>query len=172
MITHKELLERLSYDRLTGVFLAKERDINDFKPARIVATWNTRYANKPAGTINSKGYRVIKINRKDYKAHRLAWFYHYKEWPKFEIDHINGDKTDNRIDNLRDVIHCENNQNERKARKVSSTGKLGIYPKEGRYGAKIVKEGKKKHLGYFKTPEQAHEAYLKAKRELHRTCTI
>lgn len=101
-------------------------------------------------------------------AHRLAWLYVHGRWPDGLIDHKNGDRADNRFDNLRDVAHRVNMQNLRKAFVSSKTGLLGASPlKDGRFGAFIKRDGKSKNLGTFDTPELAHAAYVAAKRVIH-----
>jgi len=97
-------------------------------------------------------------------------------FPNGILDHINGNKSDNRIENLRESDHQKNSQNQRKATKRNLTGFLGVsvdrscIPRP--YVARIKAGGKNIRLGQFQTPEQAHEAYVKAKRELHAGCTI
>jgi len=93
------------------------------------------------------------------------------EWPS-EIDHINGDKSDNSYRNLREVSRGENMQNKRKAHRNNKTGFLGVAREAGKYRARIRVCGKNRSLGMYDTPQQAHQAYLAAKRELHEGCTI
>jgi len=110
-------------------------------------------------------------------AHRMAWLYVYGVEPEkgLHIDHINGIKIDNRIDNLRVVTVSGNVQNQRKAR-VDNThsGLLGSHwdKKSGKYNAVINVNKVRIFLGAFADPMEAHQAYLTAKRELHATCTI
>lgn len=160
-LTHMRLKELLDYDPETGMF-----------------TWKISNRNSPikigseAGTLDSGGYCQIKIDGTHYKAHRLAWLYVHNNWPKYQIDHINGIRADNRLANLRAATSSENSQNQRCANKDSKTGLLGIYPHGKKYVAQIRLNGKTHRLGIFQTPEEAHEVYLKAKRELHSHCTI
>lgn len=129
---------------------------------------------KRVGNTHPSGHRFAMVDGKTYSEHRLIWFYVTGEWPKHDIDHINGDPADNRISNLRDVSEHVNMQNERKARKNNKSGYLGVHwkPKMQKWGATIHAYGKKHHLGYFGSPEQAHQVYLEAKRALHQGCTI
>lgn len=118
------------------------------------------------------GYRRLSCFGKRFAAHRVAWLLHYGHWPEHEIDHINGDKSDNRIDNLRDVPHQLNVQNLRASTSSSSTGILGVGPKNGKWRARILKQGKTHYLGTFDTKEEAQNAYVAAKRKHHEGCTI
>lgn len=121
------------------------------------------------------GYLRIRIAGRSYKAHRVAWLMTYGEWPTGHIDHINGDPADNRISNLRDVPAFVNKQNMRRARSDSGTGLLGSYFHRGtgKYRAQIwLPDGTCKSLGAFDTAQDAHVAYLHAKRDLHVGCTI
>src|SRR3972149_955610 len=89
------------------------------------------------------------------------------EFPKGDIDHINGDRADNRIGNLRATSRSENMQNLKEAHKDNCTGHLGVFKKRHRFGAQIMVDGVKHKLGIYDTPQEAHEAYLEAKRKLH-----
>jgi hypothetical protein len=120
-----------------------------------------------AGSPDGQGYWRIQIDGGKYKAHRLAWFYVYGEWPVM-IDHINGNKLDNRIANLRSVSHAENHQNRRFANANTEVGVLGVdYKKNQGFRARITRAGKQIHLGYFPTAQEAQAAYLDAKRLVH-----
>lgn len=121
------------------------------------------------------GYIVICIFGKKIYAHRLAYLLVTGNMPKADIDHINGNKKDNRWINLRDVSRSINAQNKRPIQiNNKSAGLLGVYLHKGtgRYCASIKKNGVKKHIGLFDTPEQAHAAYVAEKRILHEGCTI
>lgn len=144
----------------------------NYNPETGVFTWKS-YRNwrscegSVAGAIDSHGHRQIRVNRRLHFAHRLAWLYVHGVAPSGDVDHINGVKDDNRIANLRDVPTSINCQNEIRARSNNSCGLLGVTKKKYAYLAQIYANGKKIHLGSFRTAEAAHEAYLKAKRELH-----
>jgi hypothetical protein len=108
-------------------------------------------------------------------AHRVAWVHFYGGWPKNVIDHINGDKTDNRIANLRDVPHALNMHNQRAAsahNKRSSLLGAHWHKNGGRWRSNITVAGVTRHLGCFDTEQEAHAAYVEAKRSLHAGCTI
>lgn len=154
MITPEKLREIVSYDPETGVFTWRK-------------TRGRARAGNVAGTPHNEGYISIVALRGRYLAHRLAWFYVHGEWPQDDIDHINGDRSDNRISNLRDVSRSENLQNVATARKSSTHGFIGASRQGGRWKARIKLNGKETHLGLFDTPEEASEAYLRAKAEMH-----
>jgi hypothetical protein len=127
-----------------------------------------------AGSKNSDGYLQIKVFYRTYKIHRLAWLMFYGKWPDGEIDHINGDRTDNRIVNLRDVPKSVNQQNQMKPQVTNTSGYLGVswHKKDCKWRVSIRVSGKPKHLGFFATPEEAHAAYVKAKRQFHKGNTL
>lgn len=121
------------------------------------------------------GYVQVKIAGVPYLAHRVIWcMFNDNIDTHLVIDHINGVRDDNRIDNLRVVENVLNMQNRRNAQINSKTGLIGscIHKGTGRYEAQISYHGSKIYIGLFDTPEEAHQAYLKKKRELHTTCTI
>ena len=127
---------------------------------------------------NVKGYIRVFVGRKYYMAHHLVWLLHTGRLPNKQIDHINGKRDDNRFSNLREVSPLENSQNQRRAHKTSSTGLLGVSPirqaglVRDRWKAQIKANGRPIHLGVFGSPDEAHQAYLNAKRKLHPGCTI
>jgi hypothetical protein len=119
----------------------------------------THLDGKEAGRVGATGYRLIAFNRKTYLAHRLAWLIYYKEHCKLFIDHINGNKQDNRIENLRAVSREQNQIN----RKVHREGRLYGARKRGsgKYTSSICIDGKNHYLGTFNTELEAHNAYKK-----------
>jgi hypothetical protein len=155
--TQKQLFGFVRYDPETGIF----------------SSVSTRHLGKPIG-VERHGYWYVSICGRAYRAARLAWFYVHGTWPKNHIDHINGDRRDDRIANLRDVPRQANNQNIHRPFKTNKTGFLGVdlEKKSNRYRASIRHNGKNRTLGRFKTPEEAHEVYLAAKRRLHEGCTL
>lgn len=138
MLTQKRLKELLDYNPDTGIF---KRRISQSRRNKV---------GEIAGSINN-GYRLIRADVKRYSAHRLAWLYMYGEFPKGHIDHINHDRDDNRIENLRDVTFIENNMN-MSLRKTNKSGVIGVYfAKHARkWHARINIKGKQIHLGYYK----------------------
>lgn len=159
MITLKRLKQALSFRATTGIFYWR------------ISTSNRVSVGDKAGSV-SCGYIRMSIDGKDYLAHRLAWFYVYGEWPKMQIDHINGVRGDNRIKNLREATASINIQNQRNAQPHNKAGFLGVYFDRGKYKAQIRANGSPRHLGRFITAEDAHRAYVIAKRRLHPGCTL
>lgn len=148
------------------------RSILDYNPETGVFTWKVGRRRVKAGEIagytRSDGYVVLSINQNKCFAHRLAWLLSYGVLPK-EIDHVNRNRADNRISNLRAVAHIENQWNMR-PRNGSPSGYMGMCKRKGqnKWSAQISVKYKQKHLGLFNTPEEAAEAYQKAKKEMHK----
>jgi hypothetical protein len=126
-----------------------------------------RKTGKPVKAKNGAGYIKLQVNRRQYTAHRVAWLLSTGAWPQHDIDHINGDREDNRFNNLRDVPRSVNLQN--RVKSGGRTGFLGVslHAQTGRYSAQIRANGRNKSLGLFDTPEEAHKVYIAAKRQLH-----
>ncbi len=123
--------------------------------------------------VDNEGYVKIHINGIPYRAHRLAWLYMTGFLPKQQIDHIDGNRSNNKWPNLRDVPHIVNVQNRRKAqRNNKSTGLIGVSLMGNKYLARIGFGGRRIRIGLFPTEEEAYEAYLEYKRRLHIGCTI
>ena len=165
MITAEVVRERFVLDETTGVFTWR------------VQVANNRKVGSVAGTVDGAGYVSIGTCGRYYKAHRLVWLYVHGVWPKNQIDHINGVRTDNRPSNLRDVTKSVNLQNQKRAHANSAHGFLGVriearWNTPPRYLARITVNGHRRSLGTFGTAEEAHAAYLNAKRVEHPGCTI
>lgn len=144
----------LRYDRKTGAFSYRERR-------------GCRPAGEPCGKLTRYGYVMVTIKRRCYLAHRLAWFYEYGEWPTVSVDHINIDKTDNRIANLRLASGTQNNANTSLTCRNSSGYKGVTWHKQcGKWQAGIKVQGKTHHLGLFSDPTKAHQAYTDAAKRL------
>ena len=130
---------------------------------RSCLAWNRRMAGKEAFTAIGHGYLKGSIFNQRYSAHRVAWAIHYGVWPTGQIDHINGDRTDNRIVNLRDVDNKTNGRNQRLG-KNNRSGVNGVLWDRGCWVARIKVNGKSKHLGRFRCLEDAAVAREKANR--------
>lgn len=154
------------------------REVLDYAPDTGIFTWKvtrggTARAGSVAGTFNHGGYVQINVLGQLHTAHRLAWLYMTGVWPTQHIDHLDGNRQNNRFANLRDVQQQLNNQNQRRATRRSSTGLLGAYrTAHGTFTAHIGLNGRVRCLGTYATPEEAHEAYITAKRELHDGSTL
>lgn len=144
-----------------------------YDPASGAFTWKVsqgkRAAGSSAGNLHRYGYTRIHIDGREYKAHRLAWLYMHGDWPVGVIDHINGDRNDNRIANLRDVDHRINSENRKGARAGKAIPLMGVKKQtlSPTFTASIKVNGKVLALGGFKTPEEAHAAYMTAKAKHH-----
>lgn len=160
-ITQARLKELLEYDPETGVFTNR---VSRSSRAKAGATTSS--------SLSKQGYLRICIDWNPHLAHRLAWLYVYGSMPQGMIDHINGDRTDNRICNLREASAHLNQQNRRRANRRSKTGLLGVSVADNKFVASIHADGKTRRLGRFCSAEEAHAAYLAAKRQLHEGCTI
>ncbi len=157
--------ELIDYDPETGRFTWLPRDRSWFASQRAYQMWNTRFAGKPAFTAkDAMGYHIGAVNSYYCKAHRLAWAWVYGEWPLADIDHVNHDKADNRIANLRLADPASNAKNRGRQRNNAS-GRTGVHWHKvtSKWTAKIAVEGKEYHLGLFDSFEDA--VYARAAKE-------
>lgn len=158
------LKDILFYDEYSGLFTWKMREEKMFKNAASTDRWNTRWANKQAFTCTTvNGYKQGNIFAKRYYAHRVAYAITYDVWP-IEIDHINGDRTDNRISNLRDVYCRALNMKNSKLRKDNTSGYVGVAwnDKIEKWVSRINVDGLQIHLGVFEAYEDAISARINA----------
>lgn len=156
-MTPEEMRELVSYDPETGSMIWLPR-----KSKR----WNTNFAGKPAFGNLSNGYLTGRTLGKNYKAHRIAWALFYGEWPSGMIDHINGNRNDNRISNLRVVDAIGNARNMRK-RASNTSGYTGVtwFARDKKWWAKIIVNRRCIHIGYFTEILDAVAARAKACKE-------
>ena len=155
-ITGEQLRSLYHYDSSTGVFVRKVRAHDG------PWNWNARYAGKVAGFLY-RGYSFICIERRTYAAHRLAFLYIHDRWPVGEIDHANGDRSDNRIANLREATNSQNQFN-KGPNQNNTSGFKGVSwcADKKRWAARIRVNRRLLNLGRYKTPEAAHAAYVAA----------
>lgn len=160
----------VTYEKAHELFEINE----NWELIRKISTGPNSRAGDIAGCINkTTGYRVVGVDGKIYLAHRLIWLMVHGKFPADMLDHINGSKLDNRISNLREATNQQNAQNQTKPQVNNKSGFLGVrLHKQGRFEARIRINSNLKYLGYFDTPEEAHDVYLQAKRQLHEFCTI
>ena len=156
----------------------KLRELVSYDPAdgglRWIASPNSR---APAGSVagsvwtnprDGKQYRRIRIGSRLYRAHRLVWLHVKGEWPLGQLDHRDGDGLNNRIENLREATHAENQHN-RGPYATNKSGFKGVcwHKRSRKWVAAIKVDGRQVHLGYFMDPEAAHSAYRVAAERLH-----
>jgi hypothetical protein len=158
-LTHDELLAHIHYDPETGIF------------TRLRSKTQKHRIGDRADRDCGDGYYRVGIMRWSTSAHQLAWFYIHGWWPEM-VDHIDGNPSNNRISNLRESTNSENQQNQKKAHRRSSSKLLGAHRHDHPYTrqkwrSSIQVDGKKVFLGYFDTAEAAHAAYLEAKVKYH-----
>lgn len=148
-LSHERLIERISYNPDTGEFICAKKIRGLVRIGQSVGSWSKK-----------DGYLYVTVDCHRYTAQRLAWFYVYKKWPLGVMDHINGDRRDNRICNLRDVSQNENLINRKAAQARSTTGVLGVRKHRLGFQALIkVPGGKQICLGTHPTIAQAKAAY-------------
>jgi hypothetical protein len=159
MITAEYLRSILNYDEKLGLFTWK------------IPPCNRVLIGAEAGTVN-QGYIRIQINGKRYFAHRLAWLYVYGKWPILLLDHKDGNTKNNCLTNLREATTHQNQQNQRKCSRSSSSKLIGAHKCGNKWRSNIKLNNKTIHIGTFNTAIDAHQAYVSKKRQLHEFCTI
>ena len=155
---------------LRGVTADYVRSVLDYDLTTGVFVWRGwRGGRAGTGTVAGSivgGYRRIKLRKKLYSAHRLAWLYVHGTWPPHDIDHINLDRDDNRIANLRCATRSQNIANT-SVRADNKTRLRGVTPSDGGFIARLTVCGERQYLGFFKTAELAHAAYINAAKEAY-----
>lgn len=152
MLTHEYVREHLDYDPISGVFTWKS-----VRPGRRQGA--------VAGCVQFGGYWSIKLDDRLYKAHRLAWFYVHGEWPDGHIDHIDSNRLNNAISNLRVATAAQNAARRPTTRSIAPS--RGVFPHGPGFVARIHHAGKRHYLGYFPTELAARTAYEAKAKEIH-----
>jgi len=155
MLTKEKVLELCQYDQTTGHLY-----------------WifgNNQTRQKPlVGSVTKHGYRRAKINGVNTMVHRVVFLIETGRWPEGPLDHINGDKLDNRFCNLREVTASQNNCNRPKAKNGTSLKKgVSYHDSTGKWRARITLQKRIVSLGLYENEEDAHAAYCKAAEQLH-----
>ena len=163
ILTRGYLLDRLTYDPQSGIFTHNHN-------------FGSRYhigdrADTP-GHAALKGYRFVNLLNQKFLAHRVVWLYVHGAMPTLSIDHIDGDRGNNRLENLREIGHQANIQNQVRPHKRNTSGVLGVVATNKRFTARMTVNYKTTHIGTYDTPELAYAAYVEAKRKLHEGCTL
>lgn len=155
-LSFEEADKLLSYDQVTGKLSWK------------VARKKCSVGDVAGSYSDPRGYVAVKINYRRYWAHRVCWLLAKGNWPAHQIDHINRDKSDNRLTNLRECTPSENLQNlPRKANNTSGHTGVSFHKQSGKWRAIIVAKGKRFDIGSFATREQAISARIAAKVQHH-----
>lgn len=161
----KYVRECFLYEANTGRLVWKARPFSHFKKLYACKAFNNRFALTEAGCVKSNGYRYVRIDGKDYTAHRLVWLLVHGRWPE-QVDHINRIRSDNRLLNLREVSNLENHQNMSEYANNSS-GVPGVHwcSTHKKWVAKITIFKKVRRLGYFTNKSDAIAARKSAEEE-------
>lgn len=147
-------------DTVSGKLFWKERPLDSFKTVGAGKIWNKRYASKQAGHTKKDGYCVVGIHGVLNLVHRVIWLLHSGSWPKNQIDHIDGDCSNNSLTNLREVCNQENSKNQ-KLRKNNRFGVTGVnFRKDiNKYRAYVqTPKGELENLGLFSSIDLAIKA--------------
>lgn len=167
------LRQVLEYNPETGIFIWKNRSVDMFIDGKQSAhqscsSWNAKYANRIASGYQSKGYVYIGINSRNFLAHRVAWKFYYGDEPPRYIDHIDGNKKNNAIKNLREATQSQNNANSKKFKNNTSGYKGIIWDKSrNKWQVKVQFEGKTIHFGRFNDLESAIKIHKDAFSKLY-----
>ena len=164
--------EHFTYDEANGNLTWKHRPKEAFKNKQAFGAWTRKYAGRIAGCL-TRGYILVRIGNRLYRAHRIIWEMHHGPIPSgMVIDHVNKDRADNRLSNLRLATPLQNGANS-KARKHNTTGLKGVmaacssHNRVKKWRARIRHEGVTRYLGYFHTKEEAHCVYMAELEKLH-----
>lgn len=152
------LRQLLRYEPETGNLFWQARPVESFATQMQAKTWNTRFAGRKAFTARAVGYPHGRINGKAHLAHRVIWAMQTGSWPQHQVDHINGDRSDNRWVNLREATEAQNQWN-KGVRKDCASGYKGVRRVRGKWQARLRTNGHTIQIGGFETAEDAFAAY-------------
>jgi len=160
MLTAERARQLLDYNAETGELTWRSRGDSE---------WDAKYSGKAAGKKYPRGYVVVRINKKSYRAHRLAWLITTGRFPKEQLDHINCIKDDNRLQNLRECSNAENQRNIG-IKPINKSGFKGVSwdSAKNKWRARIKTNYKEKMLGTFDDPQEASKCYAEAAKRLHK----
>jgi len=155
-ITPELIRQLIRFDEASGKYFWRRRPVELFVDEVDCRKWNTRFAGRETLVTKTSGYNQCRIFGKPYRAHRVIWAYHYGSWPENQVDHINADRADNRIQNLRLVTNQENNKNKRLSANNTS-GIMGVCwdKSRGKWSAQIRVDFVRINLGRFDDMELA-----------------
>lgn len=167
---HMACDKQLSPEEIRGLF---DLNVETGELTWKATTSRGQHTQRAAGSSHRLGYRQVKTGKKSYLVHRVVWAIVYGEWPSKPVDHIDGNKANNAVANLRLVTAGQNMQN-RAVKGVKTVSGLagasyvpGTIRRRECWEARIKVNGVSKHLGRFKSPEDAHYAYITAKTQVH-----
>lgn len=155
--------ELFDYDPFSGKLFWKIRPRSHFRTLRGQKLANTKFAGSEAGSKNSLGYFIVEVEGNPWPVHRIAWLLHTGALPEGDVDHIDRDPSNNRIENLRVCSRSENSINSRRRASGAFSGIQESRP--GVWRARLGVRRKRIHLGYFKSREDAEQAYQTALRD-------
>lgn len=155
-------------EQITQEFLKEHFEYRDWHLWWVKPTARNVKVGQQFGCYDKDGYRVGRLKGKGYFEHRLIWLYHYGTWPKDQIDHINGIKDDNRIENLRQVTNQQNSFNKKSFGKTSKYKGVDWNKNSKKWRAQYGYKGKVYYLGSYETEEEAAEAYRRSTEHLHK----
>lgn len=161
--SQESVLRLLEVEAESGRVFWKPREEGMFPARRHCLTWNARYAGTEAfATMDTDGYFCGTLLERKHRRHQIIWLAVHGNWPKV-IDHINGDRSDNRISNLRETDATGNARNS-SWRSHNTSGFAGVHKHHNRWVARITLGGRLHHIGLFSTAEEASDAYQAEKR--------